>query len=195
MCPRNFVPVVFKMRKRGLELSINFIIILVLAIVTLVMGIIIFNIIFRAGTELEKEVSQRTKDQINRLLMTGDQAIVLPDFFKEMGIGDQHAFGLGIRNYRSAAEEFTINIQFNIAVDKKNIDMTRETVATAEVDKWYFEKIGPITINPNGLEVVSIPIRVGNKAKSDWIYVFNVLVTDKQGMQYGDLQKIYVKIR
>ncbi|MBW2995222.1 hypothetical protein KY312_02630 [Candidatus Woesearchaeota archaeon] len=183
------------MQKRGLELSINFIVVLVLAIVTLVMGIIIFNIIFRSGTELEREVSQRTKDQINRLLMTGDQKIAMPDFFKEIEAGDQHAFGLGIRNYRSTSQQFTIYVEFDMAVDKQNTDRTAEAVANHEIEKWYFEETGPYAITQNELEVISVPIRVGNKAKNSWIYVFNVVVADQDNMQYGSLQKIYIKVR
>jgi len=181
------------MDKRGLELSINFIIILILAIITLAMGILIFNMIFRSGTELEKEVSQQTKDQINNLLMEGDKKVLIPSFFKELESGDQHAFGLGIRNYGNR-QEFTILIEFDLAVDRENNDKTSEAVASHEVDKWHFEQIGPIVIDSNDLEVVSVPIRPGNRAKNGWIYVFNVEVLDGSDLLHGNIQKIYVKI-
>jgi hypothetical protein len=182
------------MRKRGIEISINFIVIMILAIVTLAMGLIIFNMIFKSGTELEKEVSQSTKDQINRLMMTGDQAVAMPEFIKDMSIGEQYAFGLGIKNSRAAAQQFTVNVMFNFAVDSKDADKTQEAVASADIASWYFEKIGPITVNPNSLQVISIPIRPGSKAKDDWVYVFNVEVKDSNGQRYGDLQKIYARI-
>jgi hypothetical protein len=181
------------MEKKGLELSINFIIVLVLAIVTLIMGIVIFNIVFRTSVELEKEISQETEDQINKLLMQGDESVILPYFFKHMERGDQHAFGLGIRNYRGTGD-FTVNIDFALAVDKENVDKTIEAVGSVDIAKWHFDKID-ITIGADALEVVSIPIRVGNKAKSGWVYVFNVNVTDSANNQYGELQKIYVQVR
>jgi hypothetical protein len=182
------------MRKKGLELSINFIIVLILAIVTIAMGIVIFNVIFRSGTELEKEVSQSTKDQINRLLMSGDEPAILPEFFKSAKIGEQVAFGLGIRNFMSAQQSFTVHVEFDLAVDKDNADKTQQVIASGGVADWYFQAIGPVAIPPNGVEVVSVPIRVRSNAKSGYIYVFNVRVSDSNNQAHGNLQKIYVKI-
>jgi hypothetical protein len=181
------------MKKKGLELSINFIIVLVLAVVTLFMGIIIFNLVFRAGIELEQEVSQSTKDQINRLLMAGDENVIMPEFFREMSVGEQKAFGLGIRNY-GGTEKFTINIIFDLAVDSNNIDRTSQVIAGGGVGEWYFEKIDA-TVAANELEVISVPIRVRSNAKNDWVYVFNVEVRDSSNELYGSLQKIYVRVR
>jgi len=178
------------MNKRGLELSINFIVILVLAIITLFMGILIFRIMFAGGTEFEKEVSDRTKAEINKILMRGEDSVILPDFYREMSIGDTHVFGLGIKN-NGPERAFTVLVEPKTwAVDERN-----QQAGPAVVRDWYFEKIGPFTIKSSSLEIVSIPLRITSTAKKGWTYVFNVKVVDDAGQNYGTIQKIYVEIR
>ncbi|MBW3011828.1 hypothetical protein KY311_01455 [Candidatus Woesearchaeota archaeon] len=178
------------MNKRGLEFSVNFIIILVLAIVTLFMGIVIFRIMFTGGTELEQQVSERTRDEINRLLMRGEDFVILPDFYQEMSIGDVHVFGLGIRN-TGPDQSFTVYIE----PKQWAVDTDNKQSGPVDARGWYFEKIGPFTVPNNELEVISLPIRIGSTAKKGWTYIFNVRVEDKNGQIYGDLQKIYVDIK
>lgn len=179
------------MNKRGLELSINFIIILILAVVTLFMGIVIFRIMFAGGTQVEKDVSDRTKQEINKLLMRGEENVVLPEFYRQMSIGEVHAFGLGVRN-TGPTGEFTVYITpKNWALNNLN---TKAGGPGADTRGWYFEKQGPYQIGNNALQVISVPIQVKSNAQKSWTYVFNVEVKDQSGSRYGDLQKIYVEV-
>jgi hypothetical protein len=178
------------MDKRGLELSINFIVVMILAVITLFMGIVIFRIMFAGGTEFEQQVSDKTKAEINSILMRGEDEVVLPDFYRQMSVGDTHAFALGIRNNGPDSE-------FTVLVEPKSwaINDTNQQAGPVDVRGWYFGKLGPFTVKSSSLEVVSVPMRVTSTGKKGWTYVFNVTVVDKQGSTYGTLQKIYIEVR
>lgn len=85
------------MQKKGVEMSINLFVALVIGIIVFIFGIIFARQLFSAAMEKQKQIDQSTEEQIRSLLSQG-QKIAIPVNRKTIEPGAADAFGLGILN-------------------------------------------------------------------------------------------------
>jgi hypothetical protein len=83
------------MNKRGIELSVNFIVILILAIAIFGGGIYLVYQIFAKAQNMKEGVDQQTEDRINALLDDGSP-VVIPDVAKTGERGKLVYFYIGV---------------------------------------------------------------------------------------------------
>jgi|FLOH01.1.fsa_nt_gi hypothetical protein len=97
------------MNKKGFELSINMIVVIILSIVIIGFGIMIFNQIINKGYDLQTDLDKKTQDELDRLMDDGG-LVVMPGPIQEANLGDYVYFPIGITNDFASQESFTITI-------------------------------------------------------------------------------------
>lgn len=174
-------------KKGSMELSVSFIVKLILALVVFGFGLMIIrNIMSTAGSgELTREIDQQMESQIQMLMDTGDRIVVFPEEHT-LSIGDVGTFALGILNVLDLPDppvDFKIDIQCHSFV---SVDGTySEDCDYAE--SWTFDDFPPMTIANNDEDSTGIAMRPGDDAEFG-TYVFNVKVDydhDSESGTYG----------
>ena len=110
-----------RMNKRAMELSINFIVIFILAIVVFAFGIRMAYSLFNKGIETKATLDRQTSLEIEKLLDTGEK-VVIPFDEQEIRRGKFGVFGVGIRNVLDTEGEkdpFQITVEFSGVFDKE----------------------------------------------------------------------------
>ena len=179
------------MMKRGaIQLSVNFIVILIIAMFVFSMGIkLAYDLVSEAG-KMGAEVDENTQREIEQALMGGEQ-VSIPINRKETKIADSVVFGLGIFNIGTSGN-------FNVEMELEDA-YNAETTEKIEVDanSWIISFFGPYEINKNEQKILPLPVAVPRKIESGTtppgVYIFKVWVT-RGGIQYGSTQKVYVEV-
>jgi len=176
-------------KRAALELSINFIVIIIISLVVLGMGIYLVNRFVSEASDIKEELDIETEKQIMGLLSSGDR-VAFPINKKTIAKGHGEVFGLGIFNVLEGEKTFKVELAQGIFVEKG---------ATESDDTWPSSGPVPIfiasrtrVIEENEQVVLSIPVKapVGTPSGT---YVINVNVKyDTDNKEYGTPQKIYV---
>jgi hypothetical protein len=97
--------------KKGVELSANFIVMLIIAIAILAFGLVFGRNLFSAAQEMKSELDQRTQRQIESMLDDGSK-VILPITTKEVKKGNTALFGFGILNINdeSTNNQFLVRV-------------------------------------------------------------------------------------
>ena len=68
-----------KINKRAIQLSMNFLVTFILAIVILGMGVMFFTKLFMHGEEIKQQLDEQTRTELQQILMsTSDEVVVYP---------------------------------------------------------------------------------------------------------------------
>ncbi len=160
------------MNKRGFELSVNFLVIIILSIAMLGVGMMLFYKIMNVSDNIRTDLDQQTLDRLNRAMDDGS-LIYIPDVTKTTTYGEYAYFGLGIRNELGAAHDFQViitssppNSHFNMVYDTTSFSLDnnaktyvliaigpKEDVSAPDLDQYGFEvrvecKSGPSCLSP-----------------------------------------------
>jgi hypothetical protein len=180
--------------KKGITLSINFITILIISIVIFALGMLIVRFFIGTAEDLEEEISVSTQRQVNQLLASSNEKVVLPEFRKQLKQGQRYSFALGMKNYLEQKANFTVEMQFSHAMITEDESLYSPA---SDMGKWIFESLGPFSLDDNEQLVISLPVQTV-AAEIGISYVFDVTVTCNQSIQlcnpYGYEQKIYIDI-
>lgn len=174
------------MRKAALQLSIETIVTVIIAVTLLVFGIIFLRQIVGGASEIQDDLDQQTELELNRILERGDQ-LALPFNTQKLHRGESHLFGLGILNIGVSSQFSVSYIRLSNAADEKN---RRITLTAAQLSEWFRYDTNPVTIGPNERHIANILVIVPDNAQSG-TYIFNVEVT-RDGTLYDRIKKIYV---
>ena len=205
------------MNKKGLELSINFIVILIFCVIVLVFGLSLAKNMFSEANEFKGEVDKNTKREIESLLSSG-QRVAIPLNTAKMNNGDTKAFGLGILNTLENKDKFIFysemsdgseNLQilpkFVRIIDLKNNEKHSEsiTVRVKGVDPGTYIVNAVVcydsgitdTSDPNyekgtcpAPKTTSIEEEFNNRNTNDPKFKFSSY------NQYGSTKKIYITV-
>lgn len=170
------------MDKKGIELSINFIVIIVIAVIVFFFGVrFIYNLASQA-MEIEKLTSDELDARIGSLLCEGSEKVCLGIDRKVIKRGNFDVFGLKIINI--------VNSQnFDIIVNRPSPGgYTKEGIPIQNDNLIWNPKTRSAFLKRNEEKEFGIGIEVPKDAKSG-IYIFDVKV-----MPYDSLHKIYVEV-
>ena len=98
------------MQKKGFELSINFIVIMILAIVIFGLGIKFVNDFFKQANKLSDKSTEQLDREIGELLCPTNQMVCIPVNRKPIGQGEFDTFGKKIRNVWDKNADFKVYI-------------------------------------------------------------------------------------
>ncbi|MBS3142693.1 hypothetical protein J4464_04890 [Candidatus Woesearchaeota archaeon] len=98
------------MQKKGFELSINFIVIMILAIVIFGLGIKFVNDFFKQANKLSDKSTEQLDREIGELLCPTNQMVCIPVNRKTIRHGEFDTFGIKIRNVLDKNADFKVYI-------------------------------------------------------------------------------------
>ncbi|MFQ5474722.1 MAG: hypothetical protein ACE5DM_02700 [Candidatus Nanoarchaeia archaeon] len=111
------------MDKKAIQLSINFIVMLILGISMFAMGLVFVNKFFSGAKDIKGSMDAQTDRQIEAMLDSGS-SFVIPIHSKIVHRKEYATYGVGIFNDgRSESTQFAIELKFESAFDKRNMPL------------------------------------------------------------------------
>ncbi len=178
--------------KRGVELSVNFIVMLILGLAIFSVGIYIATQVFTKSYEQAKVLDNDIKFAIeNDLRDTSEEvSIGLDRRYVEQGSND--VFGIGIANRDKQDTTYVLEVKFSVYDGEFNVGAVGDKIIFPTLKSNDFNQI---MLKPNEVKVLELPFKVPKDAPSG-TYVYNVRVLKKiDNAQIGKLQKIYVDVK
>ncbi len=166
------------MKKGAIDLSVNFLVVIIIAIVILALSMVLFSDVFFKVQEADVELNQQYKDEIWRLLDSGG-LVVAPLNTQTVPRGEVAKFGVGVRNIQNTQE-------FKIKVSPQNVS------GCNALNDWLRIARPTRTIEANTQDIFAIGVAVPDDAKP-CTYVFNVVI-NTNNVPYGTMQKLYVNV-
>lgn len=169
--------------KKGLELSLTVIVLIILSIIIFIGGITLVWRFFAGAEEIKGGIEMQTKQQIESLLRQGNELVAIPINTKNVPVGSEATFGLGIRNILET-QGFFVRLDFAGLYDQKGKEVQTGYDQDYIEQNWLggFKEQGPIMIKRNSFEIVPVRIRTastispGQPTPRGTIAVFNVCV-------------------
>ena len=168
--------------KKGIELSLNFLVTVIIALVILALGIKFISNIATKTAELESLTTDQLDKRIENLLCDGTDKICVGINKKIIQKGKFDVFGIKIINILDT-QEFNVNIKVT-----KLIKDDREITDSENLGKINLKHRENFIIEKNNEEDIGIGVEVAKDAVSG-IYILDVYIP-----QYDELQKIYVEV-
>lgn len=169
------------MNKRGMELSVGFMVILIITIIIFAGSLYFLRQFYVTTTEFREEIDRDTEEQLLALMRDGSiVAVSMNKATLPVGKGDY--FWIGIQNLLGAEKDFGLVVEFSNAFSPTETRITSAD-GTFINDRWIAYNPGPHAIKNN--DHASIPIRiVVNREMNSGVtiekgtFVFNVCVFD-----------------
>ncbi len=174
------------MSKKGLEMSIGLIVLLILSIIIFSLSLYFLFKWFGSAEELKAEIDKSTHEQIINALKTGNQLVAIPIAIQEEKKGSAVTFGVGVRNL-AAEKQFSMATTFSGAYLPNGNIVCRagESCATYIEEHWLgsFATTPTFSLKKNEEKVQPLLIKADlnvdegrTTPKGD--YTFNVCVYD-----------------
>ncbi|MDO8741049.1 MAG: hypothetical protein Q7J54_05760 [Candidatus Woesearchaeota archaeon] len=156
--------------KKGMELSINFIVMLILAIVVFGLAVTLTYKFMQQAYTTQRELDQQTRAQILDALDTGAKVAVIPESIN-IRTGKSDIVGIGIRNILDSGDTFSISVKWSAAIDEQG-----ETISTATegTTKWFIYPTTK-TIKKFERDAVGVAFNIPGGAKAG-TYIYDVMV-------------------
>lgn len=182
------------MNKRSVELSMNFLVMIIISIVVLSFAVTFAKNLFTKAEKIRLEVDQQTNEKIEELLDDGSR-VVIPFTRKTINRGKLGVFGVGVLNVVGTNTSFNMNVNLNVAFDKQKnpIEDTEDFVTIILSSET-------VQIKNNERHKFSFGVDVDKKARSG-TYLLDVEIFYYNGSEfvnYGDpafpIYKVFVTV-
>ena len=178
--------------KKGIELSMNFIVILIISIIIFGFGVRFIYTLSSKATELQGLTLGELDDRIGNLICEGSDRVCVGQDKKTIQRGKFDVFGLKIINILDNEKEFSIEIKptsslfLGFQKDKSQIPPDKPLTVIPQ--------LRPATIEKNEERNFGIGVQVPSDAVAG-TYIFNINVTiGLTGAEYVKVQKLYVDV-
>lgn len=183
--------------KKGIELSVNFLVVIIISLAMLGMAVVFFNKFFAGAKTIQASYDKQTEEELESLLVQGKK-VAIPFTREEIRAGETAVFGLGILNVAGGEREFFIEIECD-----KFIRDDGSTAGCPSVEDPLFPSSKILKNN----EHLKVPIAIPTKKSAQLgTYVYNLCVCDGNScsgcppwdltkLYDGSSHKIYVKIK
>jgi len=178
-----------KINKKGFELSINFIVILIISIVVFGFGIKFAYDIMSQAEELKDITLKDIEANLESIICDSSERICVGTSTREIRPNKIGFFTVGILNTYPDRKDFYIDVEES---DSEEI---------SQIGKKYWMLENELTIEPNEQQKVGIAVQVPGGTKKG-TYVLNVYVCSDESIsceknsdnRYGTTQKLYVVV-
>lgn len=184
-----------KNNRKAMELSVNFVVMLIIALVIFGMGLVLFKRFFVEAENIKQDLDEQTRRELtDRMMSSSEQVIIYPTQLKvNKGKGD--VFGVGILNTGTALDNnFEIDSKFQKGYDIEGREMTSIPgncfVNPIECPVSVMSLLER-TIEPNKREVISIPFRVKSGVDSG---KYSILVEVRQSGSSISKNLVYIEV-
>lgn len=185
------------MNKKAIELSVNFIVMVIIAIVIFGFGLYLAFSLVSSAEKTKSQLDQETILLIENMLDTGEK-VVLPFDKKTIKKGQGDVFGYGIRNIKTeggSSDTFYIEVNFEAALDSGCKESKDPQPIAEEIPQHQssFE----LEVEKNEKKADSIPFLVPHKT-SPGCYVYNLRVYENASLtnqyQYDFTKQIKIVV-
>ena len=168
------------MNKKGIEIGINFIVMLIIGILLFGLSLSFLFKWFGSAEELKGEIDRQTEEQINTALKTGHQRVVIPIALQSLKRGKATTFGVGIRNIGNTGP-FSIATTFSGAYLQNGNKIPADPDYIEDYWLGAFRVSETFTIAKNDQAVMPVLVKADTSTASNTPtlkgdYVFNVCV-------------------
>lgn len=170
--------------KKGLEVAIGTIVLIILAILVFIFAIAIVFDIFGGAEEIKAQIDIKTKSQIEAAMQRTNELVSIPFNVKSTKRGDAVTFGMGVKNILSP-RDFSASVSFDDAYNPDGSVMGNVDTETV-MDTWLgnFRNIPAFHLVKNDYKLVPITIlantNTGFGPTQVGDYVFNVCIFTKE---------------
>lgn len=172
------------MNKKGIELSINFVVILIFSTVVFSLSLVLLAKFFAFAEAEQHKIDEQTKLAIQRRLIQANDQVAIPQNKLKLKLSQDGSFGLGIRNTFSTEREFGVKMQFSRDLELPDESEVEDLKAdgTWINENWFFTSIPPRKLKATETLIVPLSIKVDSNiaedipTQKDRLYVFNVCV-------------------
>ncbi len=168
--------------KKAIELSLNFLVTVIIAVAILVLGVKFINDIAGEATELESLTTDQLDKKITELNCESTDRVCIGISKKTIPKGEFDVFGIKIINILEN-QEFNINVKA-----AKLIKNNEEITDPINLNKIKLKYRNNLFIGKNEEESIGVGVEVPKDTASG-TYIFDVKV-----QQYDELYKIYVEV-
>ncbi|HLC19627.1 MAG TPA: hypothetical protein VJK72_01825 [Candidatus Nanoarchaeia archaeon] len=179
-------------KKGSVQLSMSFLITIIISITLLVGGIALIKNFYTSAVETQQKLDERTQQRLAELLNEGQQ-LAIPFSQQTIERGEGYVFGLGILNIGDEAS-FVVEVTVSTIFDDANKELPTAAVDIITPTSWLLYDSTPQLIGKNEQRVVSILAEIPKDAPSG-LYNFNVKVVNTVTQQpYDKIQKIRITV-
>ncbi len=200
--------------KKGIELSITMIVLLIISIIIFIGAISLTWRFFSEAEDIKVGIEQSTQKQIESLLRQGTDITTIPINSKKASLGQESTFGLGIRNIIGVDAGFSVIISFSDIYDTRGQRVSGADRGYIE-DKWLgqLRQQENIIIKNNKFEIIPLRVRTATRisetetTKKGTILAFNVCVfenvqyteclssTPKEHVYGNKIRQLFVEVK
>jgi hypothetical protein len=169
------------MNKKGIELAISFVVIIIISLFVFAGSMIIVRNIFSGAEELKATLDKQTDDQIKETLSAGE-IVAVPIAHKAIAIGDKAVFWAAVSNVLMTNDRFYVLVGFGNAYNSDGGARTVDVSVPSYINKnWLFYDNGLHIIPIGDYKAISIFVSVVDKMgpsidTKKGLYAFNVCV-------------------
>ncbi len=170
--------------KKGIELSINFLVIMILGVVMLSLGIWLLSTFFESVTTFEQAVSEREREQM--LVLIGTEDLVLQPTNLNIRGGKDDSVLVALHSRVPGRADFNPEAKFEYYTNKDgDIGCTRDDLgscppvpapASSNPNTWLIQPLS-LTIRNTDTEVFKVPVLIPKGVKAG-VYTYSVCVED-----------------
>ena len=144
-------------KKAAVELSISFIVIIIISLVVFAGSMLIVRKIFFGAQELQVQLDAQTQDEINYLL-AGGEVVAIPLAQKTIQVGNQDVFWVAIANILPDTQTFNVLVGFDEGYYPNGSKMEYPDSPDQSYinENWLLYDSGPYEIAPGDNKPVSI---------------------------------------
>lgn len=191
--------------KKGLELSLTVIVLIILTIIIFIGGIALVWKLFAGAEEIKGGIELQTKQQIESLLREGNELVAIPVNTKQAALGSDATFGLGIRNIREQPKTFFIQLNLAGVYTQKGQALPHDGPAIERDWLGSFQTYEGISIAHDKYDIVPVTVRAMPRPDTPKgaLVVFNACVCEDspcgectlQTPVYERIHQIFVEVK
>lgn len=176
------------LNKKSIELSLNFIVIIILSIIIFGYGIKFISDLFSQANELRDLTFDQLDEKISNIICEGSERVCIGADKKTIGKGKFDVFGVKILNIIND-ENFEIKVSPSNPIGyKKNNDPISGPLLNIN------PKNRPLNIKKNQDKLIGIGVEVPTNVVSG-TYILNVdIIITSNAKKYVQTQKLYVEV-
>ena len=173
-----------------MQLSINFLVVIILGIAMLVMGVVFVRKMFTGASDIKANLDKQTEEELENLMTSGER-VAIPYTKKEVRAGKTVLFGLGILNVLGEDKNFVIDVACGDTVPSGLSCPKRIYKPSALIENNDQHKMPIVIEAPSGeTGTYIIDIRVCDYGTSDLVPA----CTTSTEYYDGSLHKVYLKV-
>lgn len=190
---------IFFSKKAAINLSVEFLVVIVISLVILGMGVTLLYKFLGGAEDIKAELDKKTEDELRRLLIDEGKKVALPLHLAELSPGERHIFGLGILNVENEEKSFFMRVEGVKAADQENHPFVLEL---REVETWLLYSQLAINLKKGENHFEPLMVEVPKKDVKKGTYIFDLVVRKDDlnpitgvRVQYGNTQKFIVVVK